>query len=71
MGRLVQIEAGDADGESAAIEAGVVDGDDAQQWRRADVSINGVVVLHLYGAAGESTGATETVRSHPETAVTP
>ncbi len=65
MGVLADILPGDADGEAAAAAAGVPDRDDAAEWRRADVSINGVLVLQLYGAARDSEGEEETVDSHP------
>ncbi len=40
---------GEARGEAAAREAGVRrEDDDAQQWRRADVTIDGTLVLRLY-----------------------
>jgi len=39
---------GETRGEGAARDEGVVDGDDAQAWRRVDVSIGGVVVLRMF-----------------------
>ena len=37
-------------GERAAAEAGVRDGDDSPEWRRVDVTINGVLALRLRSA---------------------
>lgn len=56
---------GDARGEAAARDLGTPDGDNAAEWRRADIRIDGILVLQLYAAAQESLGFEPEIAADP------
>jgi outer membrane protein OmpA-like peptidoglycan-associated protein len=60
------LPSGTSHGETAAAAAGVADGDNAREWRRADVRINGVLVLQLYAPITETIGTEPVVTADPD-----